>query len=183
MKPWERDWVAEAPAPPSDFAVPWERRWVTGDAGMARIKRIAAEVGGNDEEFVNFATRIAGIESSHGKNTLGPEIKRGMHQGDRARGAWQIMPKTFAGMGGKNIDDPDEVDRLGAKYLYDNWQRFGRDERKAAQAHIAGPGSVRRDGVIPAGSDGQTSIRDYVLKAVPMQGQKPAGPWTINWKK
>lgn len=176
MKPWEMDWGGAEPGPAT---APWQMQW--GEAPDARVRRIASEVGRDDPAFVDFATRVAALESGGGRNTTGPQVQTGMHRGDRARGAWQIMPKTFTGMGGKNIDDPDEADRLGAKYLHDNWQRFGRDERKAAQAHFAGLGSVRADGTIPTGGDGRTSIRSYVDRVAPSSNTAP--PWTLNWTK
>lgn len=176
MKPWEQAWSGDAPAA-SASAPPWQQPW--SEAGDERARRIAREVSGGDPTFVDFASRVARLESSSGANRVGPVVERGMHAGDRARGMWQVMPKTFAGEGGRNIEDDDEADRVGAGYLWKNYQRFGRDERKAAQAHFAGPGSVRADGQIPAGGDGQMSIRGYVDRTA--GGKAP--PWQINWTK
>ncbi len=171
MKPWEQPWASGEPAA---AAPPWERSWT--DAGDDRARRIAREVSGGDPDFVDFASRVAHLESASGARRLGPVMQSGMHRGDRARGMWQVMPKTFAAEGGRNVDDDEEVDRVGAGYLWKNYQRFGRDERKAAQAHFAGPGSVRADGQLPSGGDGQMSIRGYVDRVA------PAKPWQMNWK-
>ncbi len=84
-----------------------------------------------------------------------------------AGGLMQIMPKTFAGMGGKDVFDPVENRALGTAYLNQMINQFGSDIELGLMAYNWGPGSVNRwlkggrRGRIPA------ETKKYVAKLLP----------------
>lgn len=78
-----------------------------------------------------------------------------------ARGPLQLLPSTFAQLGGKNIDDVDENIDMGAKYFKQQLDRYSGDHRKALGAYHAGPGAV-----------------DPIKGAIPSKGY---GPKTQNY--
>lgn len=65
-----------------------------------------------------------------------------------ARGPMQLMPGTADELG-VNIDDPYDNIRGGVRYLKQQFDAFGGDERLALAAYNAGPGAVRKHGGVP----------------------------------
>lgn len=93
-----------------------------------------------------------------------------------ARGAFQVMPGTFAGLGYKPEDykDPLKVAEAGLRYLRNNYNKFksaAKDETHAWQmalaAYHAGEGNVEKNlrmggSGIPNTSDGLITTPEYV---------------------
>lgn len=77
-----------------------------------------------------------------------------------ARGLMQLMPRTGAWMGAKNLTDPAQNIQAGTKYLKYLNERFDGNETKVIAAYNAGEGNVRRFGGIPPFKE----TRNYVTK-------------------
>lgn len=76
-----------------------------------------------------------------------------------ARGPMQLMPGTASELG-VDADNPYQNIEGGARYLKQQLDAFGGDERLALAAYNAGPGAVRKHGGVPPYAETQ----DYVLK-------------------
>lgn len=96
----------------------------------AMIDRAAEKYGVNSR----FARIIAGIESAGGRVTGSSSAG--------ARGVFQLMPGTFKGLGGTNIDDPEQNIDAGVRYLAQLSKRFKGDLYKTAMAYNMGPAGL-----------------------------------------
>ena len=76
-----------------------------------------------------------------------------------ASGLTQLMPGTAAGLGVTDPTNPQQAIDGGAKYLRQQLDRFGGDERKALAAYNAGPGAVARFGGVPPYAETQTYVQ------------------------
>ncbi len=97
------------------------------------------------------------------KNDLPPELVAAVVQQESrfkptaqshrgAKGLMQLMPRTGRWMGAKNLLNPADNVRAGAKYLKYLHERFDGDETKVIAAYNGGEGNVRKyDGVPPFG--------------------------------
>lgn len=85
-----------------------------------------------------------------------------------ARGLMQLMPGTALRYGVKDLTDPHESLRGGARHLRDLLDEFQGDVTLALAAYNAGSGAVRRHGGVPAYRETQ----DYVRK---VQGRLAGG--------
>lgn len=115
----------------------------------ARIRQYALDSSGGDEDFANFAVRIAKRESTFNETAVSPPHPK---YGE-ARGSMQVIRDTFKSVGGKNWDDWQDVERAGVRYALQNWKEFNRDPRLTAAAYHAGTGAVRKAGGIPDTKD------------------------------
>jgi hypothetical protein len=115
----------------------------------ARIRQYALDSSGGDEDFANFAVRIAKRESTFNETAVSPPHPK---YGE-ARGSMQVIRDTFKSVGGKNWDDWQDVERAGVRYALQNWREFNRDPRLTAAAYHAGTGAVRKAGGIPDTKD------------------------------
>ncbi len=110
------------------------------------------------------------------KNDLPPELVAAVVQtesnfkptarsGAGARGLMQLVPRTGRWMGAKNLNNPSENVRAGAKYLKYLNERFDGDQTKVLAAYNAGEGNVRRYGGVPPFRE----TRNYVNKVTNAQ--------------
>jgi soluble lytic murein transglycosylase-like protein len=79
-----------------------------------------------------------------------------------AQGLMQLVPRTGRWMGAKNLMNPAENVRAGAKYLKYLNERFDGNEKKVIAAYNAGEGNVQRFGGIPPFKE----TRNYVKKVM-----------------
>ena len=122
-----------------------------GEHPRDRIRRMALDISGGDQDFADFAVQIGRAESNFRDDAVSPK---------GARGAMQVMPGTFHAEGGRNIEDSAERTAVGVNYLWKQLQAFGGDKALAAAAYNAGPGAVARYGGIPPFAE----TRNYVAK-------------------
>lgn len=84
-----------------------------------------------------------------------------------ARGPMQLMPGTAKDLG-VNIDDPYDNIRGGVRYLKQQFDDFGGDERLALAAYNAGPGAVRKHGGVPPYAETQDYVETLAGRAAPV---------------
>lgn len=110
----------------------------------------------------------AEIEAAAAKNGIEPALLRALVRQESgfdpaarssagAVGLTQLMPGTAASLG---VDPTDPVQALdgGARYLRQQLDRFGGDERLALAAYNAGPGAVARHGGVPPYAETQAYV-------------------------
>jgi soluble lytic murein transglycosylase-like protein len=76
-----------------------------------------------------------------------------------ASGLTQLMPGTAASLGVTDPTDPAQAIEGGAKYLRQQLDRFGGDEKLALAAYNAGPGAVARFGGVPPYAETQSYVQ------------------------
>jgi soluble lytic murein transglycosylase-like protein len=94
---------------------------------------------------------VAWVESGFDPHAVSPK---------GAVGLMQLMPETAARYGVRNLRDPYENLRAGARHLRDLLDEFDGDLKLALAAYNAGAGAVRRHGGVPAYQE----TREYVGK-------------------
>jgi soluble lytic murein transglycosylase-like protein len=80
------------------------------------------------------------------------------------------MPGTAAGLGVTNPLDPVQSLQGGAKYLRQQLDRFGGDEKLALAAYNAGPGAVQKYGGVPPYTETQNYVTSVLSKAAGYRG-------------
>jgi soluble lytic murein transglycosylase-like protein len=90
--------------------------------------------------------------------------------GAGALGLTQLMPGTAAGLGVTNPLDPAQSLQGGAKYLRQQLDRFGGDEKLALAAYNAGPGAVQKYGGVPPYTETQNYVTSVLSKAAGYRG-------------
>src|SRR3990172_12250480 len=135
------------------------------DRGLS-LADIATQIA--TEEGVRPALVLAVMqrESSGRPFAVGPPTPRGS-----AFGPMQLMAGTARDLN-VNRQDPTENLRGGVRYLKQQLQRFGGDERLALAAYNAGPGAVQRAGGLPPFKETQA----YVASIVQQAGAPPRVP-------
>jgi soluble lytic murein transglycosylase-like protein len=123
----------------------------------------------------------AEIDAAAASNGIDPALLKGLvsqesgfdpnaRSGAGALGLTQLMPGTAASLGVSNPLDPAQSLQGGAKYLRQQLDRFGGDERLALAAYNAGPGAVQRYGGVPPYSETQNYVNSVMAKANAYRG-------------
>lgn len=126
----------------------------------------------------------AEIEAAAAKHGIDPALLRALVRQESgfdpaarsaagATGLTQLMPGTAASLG---VDPTDPVQALegGARYLRQQLDRFGGDERLALAAYNAGPGAVARFGGVPPYAETQAYVEKVLGFAAAERAARPA---------
>lgn len=118
---------------------------------------------------------LYGEESSFGKNLTSPA---------GAQGPFQFMPRTYARMGGKNINDFDESSGVTARALRDLLDQFGGDPTRALAGYNSAPSKVNArvaTGTLPRETQGYVAdITRYMGSGNPSDLHRGAGGGTTT---
>jgi soluble lytic murein transglycosylase-like protein len=160
--------TAPAPAPAASFA---------GALASAQTSPSTAPATGAG------ATTAFGaeIDAAAASNGIDPALLKGLvsqesgfdpnaRSGAGALGLTQLMPGTAAALGVTNPLDPAQSLQGGAKYLRQQLDRFGGDEKLALAAYNAGPGAVARFGGVPPYRETQNYVSSVLGKAASYRG-------------
>ena len=159
---------AAAAAPNSSFA---------GALAAAQTAPSAAPVSGAGgssafDAQINAAASANGIDPALLKGLVSQEsgFNPNARSGAGAVGLTQLMPGTAAGLGVTNPLDPAQSLQGGAKYLREQLDRFGGDEKLALAAYNAGPGAVQKYGGVPPYAETQNYVTSVMGKAAAFRG-------------
>ena len=159
--------TAPAPAPAASFA---------GALASAQTSPSAAPAGA--AAGTAFGAEIDAAAASNG---IDPALLKGLvsqesgfdpnaRSGAGAVGLTQLMPGTAAGLGVTNPLDPAQSLQGGARYLKQQLDRFGGDEKLALAAYNAGPGAVAKYGGVPPYRETQNYVNSVLSKAAAYRG-------------
>ena len=123
----------------------------------------------------------AEIDAAAASNGIDPALLKGLvsqesgfdpnaRSGAGAVGLTQLMPGTAAALGVTNPLDPAQSLQGGAKYLRQQLDRFGGDEKLALAAYNAGPGAVAKFGGVPPYAETQNYVNSVLSKAASYRG-------------
>ena len=160
--------TAPAPAPTTSFA---------GAHASAQTSPSAAPATGAGASTA-FGAEIDAAAASNG---IDPALLKGLvsqesgfdpnaRSGAGAVGLTQLMPGTAASLGVTNPLDPAQSLQGGAKYLRQQLDRFGGDEKLALAAYNAGPGAVAKFGGVPPYAETQNYVKSVLSKAASYRG-------------
>ena len=160
--------AAPAAASTSSFA---------GALAAAQSSQSSAPVSGagGDTSFdaeINAAAASNGIDPALLKGLVSQEsgFNASARSGAGAVGLTQLMPGTAASLGVTNPLDPVQSLQGGAKYLRQQLDRFGGDEKLALAAYNAGPGAVQKFGGVPPYRETQNYVTSVMSKAAAYRG-------------
>ena len=160
--------AAPAAASTSSFA---------GALAAAQSSQSSAPVSGagGDTSFdaeINAAAASNGIDPALLKGLVSQEsgFNPSARSGAGAVGLTQLMPGTAASLGVTNPLDPVQSLQGGAKYLRQQLDRFGGDEKLALAAYNAGPGAVQKFGGVPPYRETQNYVTSVMGKAAAYRG-------------
>ena len=160
--------TAPAPAPAASFA---------GALASAQTSPSTAPATGAGASTA-FGAEIDAAAASNG---IDPALLKGLvsqesgfdpnaRSGAGAVGLTQLMPGTAAALGVTNPLDPAQSLQGGAKYLRQQLDRFGGDEKLALAAYNAGPGAVAKYGGVPPYRETQNYVTNVLSKAASYRG-------------
>ena len=160
--------ASAATAPASSFA---------GALAAAQTSSSAAPVSGTGDNSafdaqINAAAASNGIDPALLKGLVSQEsgFNPNARSGAGAVGLTQLMPGTASALGVTNPLDPAQSLQGGAKYLRQQLDRFGGDEKLALAAYNAGPGAVQKYGGVPPYAETQNYVTSVMGKAAAFRG-------------
>ena len=169
-----------APATPPPTAAPAAATANSSFAGAlaaAQTSPSAAPVSGTGassafDAQINAAAASNGIDPALLKGLVSQEsgFNPNARSGAGAVGLTQLMPGTAASLGVANPLDPAQSLQGGAKYLREQLDRFGGDEKLALAAYNAGPGAVQKYGGVPPYAETQNYVTSVMGKAAAFRG-------------
>ena len=124
------------------------------------------------EAEINAAAASNGIDPALLKGLVAQEsgFDPNARSGAGAVGLTQLMPGTAAALGVTDPTDPAESLQGGARYLREQLDRFGGDERLALAAYNAGPGAVSKYGGVPPYAETQGYVNKVLANAASYRG-------------
>jgi soluble lytic murein transglycosylase-like protein len=139
---------------------------------------VSAASGTTSGGTTDFESEINAAATSNG---VDPALLKGLVQqesgfdpnarsGAGAVGLTQLMPGTAAGLGVTDPTDPVQSLQAGARYLREQLDRFGGDERLALAAYNAGPGAVAKYGGVPPYAETQGYVNKVLANAASYRG-------------
>jgi soluble lytic murein transglycosylase-like protein len=172
--------VAQMNAPATPAAAPAATAPASSFAGAlaaAQTSPSAAPVSGTGassafDAQINAAAAGNGIDPALLKGLVSQEsgFNPTARSGAGAVGLTQLMPGTAASLGVTNPLDPAQSLQGGAKYLREQLDRFGGDEKLALAAYNAGPGAVQKYGGVPPYAETQNYVTSVMGKAAAFRG-------------
>ena len=180
---------SSAPGPPASAPVAGVPTFASALAGAGAPTAPAPPAGSTP-----FGAEIDAAARRHG---IDPALLRGLVRQESgfdpaarspagAQGLTQLMPATARSLGVTNPLDPGQALDGGARYLRQQLDRFGGDERLALAAYNAGPGAVARFGGVPPYAETQTYVQRVLgfaqeFRTPPTPNAAPAGaPYKIT---
>jgi soluble lytic murein transglycosylase-like protein len=167
------------PQPATSFASTLASAQVPGQQTSAiSVSAASGTTAGNTTDFE------AEITAAATSNGIDPALLKGLVQqesgfdpnarsGAGAVGLTQLMPGTAAALGVTDPADPVQSLQGGARYLREQLDRFGGDERLALAAYNAGPGAVSKYGGIPPYAETQGYVNKVLANAASYRGATP----------
>jgi soluble lytic murein transglycosylase-like protein len=139
---------------------------------------VSAASGATPGGSTDFESEINAAATSNG---IDPALLKGLVQqesgfdpnarsGAGAIGLTQLMPSTAAALGVTDPTDPAQSLQGGARYLREQLDRFGGDERLALAAYNAGPGAVAKYGGVPPYAETQGYVNKVLANAASYRG-------------
>jgi soluble lytic murein transglycosylase-like protein len=139
---------------------------------------VSAASGTTARGTTDFEAEINAAATSNG---IDPALLKGLVQqesgfdpdarsGAGAVGLTQLMPGTAAALGVTDPTDPAQSLQGGARYLREQLDRFGGDERLALAAYNAGPGAVSKYGGVPPYAETQGYVNKVLANAASYRG-------------
>jgi soluble lytic murein transglycosylase-like protein len=124
------------------------------------------------EAEINAAATSNGIDPALLKGLVQQEsgFNPNARSGAGAVGLTQLMPGTAAALGVTEPTDPAQSLQGGARYLREQLDRFGGDERLALAAYNAGPGAVSKYGGVPPYAETQGYVNKVLANAASYRG-------------
>jgi soluble lytic murein transglycosylase-like protein len=169
--------VAQMTAPAAAPAATTPSSSFAGALAAAQTSPSAAPVSGAGgssafDSEINAAASANGIDPALLKGLVSQEsgFNPNARSGAGAVGLTQLMPGTAAALGVTNPLDPAQSLQGGAKYLREQLDRFGGDEKLALAAYNAGPGAVQKYGGVPPYAETQNYVTSVMSKAAAFRG-------------
>lgn len=142
------------------------------DWTTARVRQQVAEEAQRQGVDPDLATSLTWQESRFRPNLTSPK---------GAYGPMQLMPGTANDLGVNPYDVPQNI-AGGVRYLKQQLERFGGDQRLALAAYNAGPGAVERHGGVPPYQETQHYVRSILgtigRALTPASAEAATGPAT-----
>ena len=118
------------------------------------------------KSVLRLASRESGVDRNLLEAVLQTESRGRAHAISRkgAAGLMQLMPDTARAMGVRDLFDPLDNVRGGARYLAHLLRRFDGSVRKALAAYNAGPTAVVRHGGVPPYAETRRYVREVLAR-------------------